>query len=203
MLRRLGVFASENGRIYTPPVSRPGLAKLLHANAHHGAIPKFQRNMLLREFIPSAGCSAVTMGRASLDFMVFGEAYFYARENVFGQVLELEHLPTINMWVKVDGGFVMLQPNGQELEFDADEVVHVMDYDVEQNIYGVPDYLSGLQAPLLNEAATLFAGATTATAPTPVTSSTPTIRICRRTMRRSCAPRSRPARAWATSARCS
>lgn len=112
--------------------------------------------MLLREFVPSAGCSAATMGRASLDFMVFGEAYFYARENVFGQVLELEHLPTINMRVKVDGGFVMLQPNGQELEFDADEVVHVMDYDVEQNIYGVPDYLGGLQALLLNEAATLF-----------------------------------------------
>lgn len=128
----------------------------MRANAHHGAIPKFKRNMLLREFIPSAGCSAVTMGRASLDFMVFGEAYFYARENVFGQVLELEHLPTINMRVKVDGGFVMLQPNGQELEFDADEVVHVMDYDVEQNIYGVPDYLGGLQALLLNEAATLF-----------------------------------------------
>lgn len=112
--------------------------------------------MLLREFIPSAGCSAVTMGRASLDFMVFGEAYFYARENVFGQVLELEHLPAINMRVKVDGGFVMLQPNGQELEFEADEVVHVMDYDVEQDIYGVPDYLGGLQALLLNEAATLF-----------------------------------------------
>ena len=152
----MGVFASENGRIYTPPVSRPGLAKLLRANAHHGAIPKFKRNMLLREFIPSAGCSAATMGRAGLDFMVFGEAYFYARENVFGQVLELDHLPAINMRVKVDGGFVMLQPNGQELEFDADEVVHVMDYDVEQDIYGVPDYLGGLQALLLNEAATLF-----------------------------------------------
>ena len=31
-----------------------------------------------------------------------------------------------------------------------------MDYDVEQDIYGVPDYLGGMQALLLNEAATLF-----------------------------------------------
>lgn len=152
----LGVFASDDGRLYKPPVSRAGLAKLLRANAHHGAIPKFKRNLLIREFIKSTGCSAYTMGCAALDYMVFGEAYFLVHENFLGQVLELEHLPAINMRVKVDGGFAQLLPNGQEEEFDQDEVIHVMDYDVEQNIYGVPDYLGGLQALLLNEAATLF-----------------------------------------------
>jgi PBSX family phage portal protein len=96
------------------------------------------------------------MGRAGLDFMVFGEAYLYRKRNMLGQVLELEHLPAINMRIKVDGGFVMLLPNGKEEEFDQDEIEHVMDYDVEQDIYGVPDYLGGLQALLLNEAATLF-----------------------------------------------
>lgn len=152
----LGVFATHDGRIYTPPVSRQGLAKLLRANAHHGAIPGFKRNLLLREFIPSEGCSVATMSRAGLDFMVFGEAYFLRNRNAFGQVLEMEHLPTINMRVKVDGGFVMLLPDGKEVEFDQDEIEHVMNYDVEQNIYGVPDYLGGMQALLLNEAATLF-----------------------------------------------
>ncbi|MDV9030502.1 phage portal protein [Pseudomonas sp. RAC1] len=137
-------------------MSRVGLAKLLRANAHHGAIPKFKRNLLLREFIPSEGCSAQTMSCAALDYMVFGEAYFLAHENFLGHVLELEHLPAINMRVKVDGGFVMLLQNGQEEEYDPDEIVHIKDYDVEQNIYGIPDYLGGLQALLLNEAATLF-----------------------------------------------
>lgn len=152
----LGVFASHDGRIYTPPVSRQGLAKLLRANAHHGAIPGFKRNLLLREFIPSEGCTTSTMSRAALDFMVFGEAYFFRKPNLFGQILEMEHLPSINMRVKVDGGFVMLMPDGKEVEFDEDEIEHVLNYDVEQNIYGVPDYLGGLQALLLNEAATLF-----------------------------------------------
>jgi len=137
-------------------VSRAGLAKLLRANAHHGAIPKFKRNLLLREFIASAGCSTETMGRAGLDYMVFGEAYFYNDTNAFGQVLELQHLPAINMRVKVDGGYVMLLPDNKEMEFEAHEISHVLDYDVEQNIYGIPDYLGGLQALLLNEAATLF-----------------------------------------------
>ncbi|WP_181381674.1 phage portal protein [Pseudomonas prosekii] len=132
------------------------MAKLLRANAHHGAIPGFKRNLLLREFIASEGCSVQTMNRAGLDFMVFGEAYFLRNRNAFGQVLQMEHLPTINMRVKVDGGFVMLLPDGKEVEFETHEVEHVMNYDVEQNIYGVPDYLGGMQALLLNEAATLF-----------------------------------------------
>ncbi|KPY54101.1 PBSX family phage portal protein [Pseudomonas amygdali pv. sesami] len=96
------------------------------------------------------------MSRAALDFMVFGEAYFYRVPNMLGQILELRHLPAINMRVKVDGGFVQLEQNGKETEFDADEIEHVLNYDVEQNIYGVPEYLGGLQALLLNEAATLF-----------------------------------------------
>ncbi|PNA07148.1 phage portal protein [Pseudomonas sp. FW305-BF6] len=152
----VGVFLSDDGKIYKPPVSRAGLAKLLRANAHHGAIPKFKRNLLLREFIASTGCSTETMGRAGLDYMVFGEAYFYNDTNAFGQVLELQHLPAINMRVKVDGGYVMLLPDNKEMEFEAHEISHVLDYDVEQNIYGIPDYLGGLQALLLNEAATLF-----------------------------------------------
>lgn len=128
----------------------------MRANAHHGAIPGFKRNLLLREFVPSAGCSIRTMSRAGLDFMVFGESYFLKSRNVFGEVLEMEHLAAINMRVKVDGGFVMLLPDGKEVEFDQEDVEHVMNYDVEQDVYGIPDYLGGMQALLLNEAATLF-----------------------------------------------
>jgi len=62
----------------------------------------------------------------------------------------------LNMRRKVGGGFLMLRPNGQHLHFEEDDVEHVMDYDVEQNIYGVPDYLGGMHALLLNESATLF-----------------------------------------------
>ncbi len=137
-------------------MSRPGLAKLLKANAHHGAIPPFKRNLILREFIPSAGFSTQTMSRAALDYVVFGETYLLRKTNAFGQVLELQHLPAINMRVKLDGGFRMLLRDGKYEDFDQDEIEHIYNYDVEQEIYGVPDYLGGLQALLLNEAATLF-----------------------------------------------
>ncbi len=96
------------------------------------------------------------MGCAGLDYMVFGDAFLYCDTNTFGQVLELKHLPSINMRVKVDGGYRMLLPDNKHMDFESDEIVHVMDYDVEQTIYGLPDYLGGMQALLLNEAATLF-----------------------------------------------
>jgi len=111
---------------------------------------------MLREFIASQGCSAQTMAKAALDYMVFGEAYFYRIPNAFGQTVELDHLMAINMRVKVKGGYRMLLPDNKFEDFDQDEIVHIKDYDVEQNIYGIPDYLGGLQALLLNEAATLF-----------------------------------------------
>lgn len=47
---------------------------------------------------------------------------------------------------KVGGGFVLLMPGGKYLHFEEDQVENVMDYDVEQNIYGVPDYLGGMHA---------------------------------------------------------
>lgn len=68
------------------------------------------------------------------------------KTNVLGQVLELEHLPALNMRRKVGGGFVLLMPGGKYLHFEEDQVENVMDYDVEQNIYGVPDYLGGMHA---------------------------------------------------------
>ncbi|BAP43917.1 PBSX family phage portal protein [Pseudomonas sp. StFLB209] len=88
--------------------------------------------------------------------MVFGESYFYRVPNMWGETIALQQLPAINMRVKVGGGFVQLFADGKEEEFDQDEIVHVFNYDVEQNVYGVPEYLGGLQALLLNEAATLF-----------------------------------------------
>ena len=44
----LGIFIHPEGEYYTPPVSLTGLAKLARANAHHGTIPYFKRNMLLK-----------------------------------------------------------------------------------------------------------------------------------------------------------
>lgn len=54
---------------------------------------------------------------------------------------------------------------GEVHTFRKGSICHIMEPDVDQEIYGVPQYLASLQASLLNESAALyFAAATTPTA---------------------------------------
>ncbi|KMS58563.1 Presumed portal vertex protein [Sphingobium cupriresistens LL01] len=54
------------------------------------------------------------------------------------------------------GSFWWVPGFGNESEFAAGSVLQIMAPDVNQEIYGIPEYLSALQSALLNESATLF-----------------------------------------------
>ncbi len=99
---------------------------------------------------------------AVLDYLVFGEAYFQIHYNYFKEVTRLSHLPALNMrcMPDTDDGqeqFLILHPVGMvRTVFDPDTVIRAAEYDTGQKVYGVPDWLGGLQSALLNEDATLF-----------------------------------------------
>ncbi|MFB4604594.1 phage portal protein, partial [Enterobacter hormaechei subsp. steigerwaltii] len=46
--------------------------------------------------------------------------------------------------------------NSQPYQFDEGSVFHLMEPDVNQELYGMPEYLSAIPSALLNESATLF-----------------------------------------------
>ncbi|MBU6951009.1 phage portal protein [Hahella sp. HN01] len=154
----LGVFLNPHGDYYAPPVSLTGLAKLLRANAHHGTIPYFKRNMLRKFYVPSPVLSATDLENAGFDYLVFGMCYFQKIFNRLGQIVRLQHIPALNMRrMKAPDQFCLLQPNQVDpLAFRPGEIIQLKEYDVNQQIYGVPQYLGGLQSVLLNESATLF-----------------------------------------------
>lgn len=151
----LGVFS--NGDYYEPPVSLPGLGKILKANGYHGTIPPFRRNRLLQYYKSNAVLSDDSLGNASIDLDVLGNCYFQKQENIFGQVLGFKHIPAMNMRVgqKADV-FFQLRANKDPIEFKPGEIVHFKEYDVSQQIYGIPQYFGGVNAVLLSEEATLF-----------------------------------------------
>lgn len=45
---------------------------------------------------------------------------------------------------------------GKKIKYQKGEIIHLYNPDIDQDIYGVPDYLSSINAILLNESATLF-----------------------------------------------
>jgi len=157
MLDGLGVWLLDNGQYYQTPVPWRGLARLLRANAYHGPIIEFKTNMVMRGFVPSTAVSRWVMHAVATDYNVFANAYLQKVFNFYGEVIGLRHLPAINMRrAKEPGQYGMLTITGQFVTFQPGEVLHIRNYDVSQEIYGMPYYLGAVQSMLLNEDATLF-----------------------------------------------
>lgn len=160
----LGVFTDIGGDYYRPPVDLAGLANLMNANAYHGPILHFKKNMLCKWFAPSAMLSTLDFKRAALDYVVTGNAYLQKFYNRLGQVVRLGWLPALSMRpARKPGVFVKLLDNTHRdslsqhyIEYAAGEVIHLKEPDIKQSIYGMPQYLGGIQSVLLSEDASLF-----------------------------------------------
>jgi PBSX family phage portal protein len=144
------------GSYYTPPVALKGLARLLKANPHHGTLPSFKANLLVKHLKQNALVSKKTLRNAAVDFNTFGNCYFKLIKNNAGGVIGVNQLPAINMRRKPGRLYCYLNRDGTITDFIFGEVVHIAEYDSEQQIYGVPYWLGALQSVLLAEDARLF-----------------------------------------------
>ncbi len=152
MLQVLG-----NEKYYIPPISMPGLAKSQRMSAHHSSAMILKRNLLLRTFRPSRLMSRAAFSRLVIDFLGTGNAYVERLDNLANRPLELKPSPSIHTRRGVKPGtFFYLQPGEADFEFRPDSVLQLIEPDLMQEIYGVPEWYAALQSGLLNEAATLF-----------------------------------------------
>jgi PBSX family phage portal protein len=147
----------HNGRWYEPPISRDGLARAFRVSAHHSSAILLKRNLLVGSLEPTSFLSRATFAKAVQDYLVFGDAYLVNVRNRLGGTLRLDYSPAkyTRRGVK-PGSFFYVPSTLKEAEFDQGSVFQVLQPDINQEIYGVPEYLSALQSALLNEAATLF-----------------------------------------------
>lgn len=147
----------HNGRWYEPPISVDGLARAFRVSPHHSSAMILKRNILVGAFKPTPWLSRATFERLVQDYLVFGFGFLEQRYNMLGGVLRLDHALAKFTRVGVEPGRAFYVPgNVPETEFRPGSIIQIMQPDVNQEIYGVPEYLSALQSALLNEAATLF-----------------------------------------------
>lgn len=93
------------------------------------------------------------------DYLVFGNAYFEVVRNRLGQVQRIESPLAKYVRKGVETGqfyYVPQRFDHQEHEFTKGSIYHLLEPDINQDIYGLPQYLSALQSAWLNESATLF-----------------------------------------------
>ena len=142
---------------YEPPVSWSGLAKIFRSGTHHASAIYFKRNVLASTFVPHRLMSRDAFRRWALDFMIFGNGYQTAVKNRLGGVLRYEPAPAKYVRRMADLE-TYVQTNGwqQVHEFDLGSVHHLIEPDVNQEVYGLPEYLGSLHAAMLNESSTLF-----------------------------------------------
>lgn len=148
----------NNGRWYETPVSMDALAKVFRAAPHHASAIYCKRNLLASSFVPHPLLSRQAFSQWALDYLTFGNAYIEAPKNVLGKRMPLR--PALAKWcrrssTKADT-YVYLQPTTDPHEFAPGSVFHLAEPDVNQEIYGLPEYLPAIQSALLNEAGTLF-----------------------------------------------
>ncbi len=157
LLDNLGVFADMNGEYYIPPIDLSGLSMMRRANGHHGSCVLLRRNMLTNAFITRKILSIRDFRAAGTDLLTFGNAYLQILRNAFNVPTGLRHIAALNMRVKTEKkGFRVLLPDYEYIDFTDGDILHIKEYDTQQEIYGVPDWIGGLQSALLNQDATLF-----------------------------------------------
>ena len=144
---------------YEPPVSFDGLARTYRAAVHHSSPIAVKRDILSSTYIPHRLLSQQAFARFVQDYLVFGNAYLEKRTSRLGDVLSLE--PALAKYTRrgVDLDtywFVQYGMTTQPYEFTSGSVFHLMEPDINQEIYGLPGYLSAIPSTLLNESATLF-----------------------------------------------
>lgn len=148
----------SNGRYFEPPLSWDGLARSFRASVHHSSAIYAKRNLLASTFVPHRLLTRETFARWALDFLVFGNGYLERVKNRLGGTLSLK--PALAKYTRrrTDDLSAYLYMHGwkEAHEFEPGAIFHLMEADINQEIYGLPEYLSALHSAWLNEAATLF-----------------------------------------------
>lgn len=149
--------ALNSGRWYEPPLSLDGLARAFHASPHHASAIHLKRNLLVGSFEPSRLLDRASFKAWVQDYLIFGNGYLELRRNRLGEPLHLVHLMAkYTRRGLEDGQWFFLRPGEEPVEMGQGTVFQLRQAEINQEVYGLPEYLSTLQSALLNESATLF-----------------------------------------------
>ena len=90
--------------------------------------------------------------------MVFGNGYLERPRNMLGGSMRLQH--ALSKYVRRGGDqldeYFFVRGWKEEHPFAPGSIHHLREADINQEVYGLPEYLSALQSAWLNESATLF-----------------------------------------------
>ncbi|MBY8006811.1 phage portal protein [Vibrio fluvialis] len=156
MTRYCELVYNDADDYWEPPISLKGLADIANANGYHGSLLKARANYVAGRFIQGGNLPMFKMNNFAWDYFGLGMGAFVKIRNYLKQVIALEPLPMVHIRKRKNGDFAQLLPDYKQKTFKKNDVIFVPQYDPQQQVYGLPDYLGSIQSSLLNRDATLF-----------------------------------------------
>lgn len=142
---------------YEYPYDIDAVAKLYRATSHHTSALVTKRNVITSLFRPHAKLNRLNFKALVTNFLVFENAYLQVQRNRLGEVLQLtSRLARKTRRGANQGEYWHVDYWHNPIKYKPNEIIHLFNPDIDQEIYGIPDYLSSVNAILLNESATLF-----------------------------------------------
>lgn len=158
----IGLHFNNRYDCFEPPLNRFAIARLPSQNAQHCGILNSRANMIAAGYI-SGGLSQMEMRAACFNLVMFGDVGLLKVRNKFGQVVRLVTLSSLYLRKKREGGYRYLMRKSMFdtvsdnfFDYPEEDIIFIKLYDPQQQIYGSPDYIGGIQSALLNADATTF-----------------------------------------------
>ncbi len=160
-LELLNYFQSNfNGTYYEMPYSVNAHAKYFYTLLYLRSALQLKTQVLTSCAVHNVQLSHQDFEKFVMDYLWFGNAYLEKITNRQGKLLALHHSPAKNTRFVAEGKYCFIRQSpidGLSIHhFKQDSVWHCMQGDVNQEIYGVPEWLPAVQSAQLNEAATKF-----------------------------------------------
>lgn len=103
-----------------------------------------------------AQASRAAFEQFALDWLWSGNAYLERRQSRLGTPVSLQPVLAKYMRRGEENRFFQVRGWRDEHEFTPGTICHLREADINQEIYGMPEWLAAMQSALLNESATLF-----------------------------------------------
>lgn len=143
------------GGYYTPPIERADLVKLSNTCSYHGAILRARINMITNGY-KGGILTRTQMHAAVFNFLLFGDCGILKIRNGFGKINHFAVLPSLYLRRNGNNETIMTEQPGNDIIYRKNDVIFCAQYDPQQQIYGIPDYMHGMESAMLNVHATRF-----------------------------------------------
>ena len=151
-----------NGQYYELPFSIDAHAKYYYSLLYIRSALQAKVNILSSCYQPHPLFPRQAFAQLAMDYLWFGNAYLEKSVARTGKLLALRPSPAKFTRRDKDNRYKFIS-NGDGIlhgytvhDFPPGAVLHLLEPDVNQELYGVPEWLPAIQAALLNEAATNF-----------------------------------------------